>query len=571
MVTARTLALKLEFHLFKKQRALLRSIVPARWQAQIRRKLRAWYLVWDAAEYHAWLERERPARRIRYSGALEKGFLSVLTPVWDGTPLRYFRPLARSIVAQNSSGAAEWVILNNGCQNRELLSYLDTLSEHSWITLLHSPVNTGIVGGLRLCLESAGGRYILPVDADDWLYPDCLEVVSWWIRQAGFPPLLYSDEDKLIGAQAVQPYLKPDFDPVLLLNSAYIAHLGVIDRELALKHGAYTDKDTEGSADWDLFTRFWLAGQATVHIPEVVYGWRMHPESTADDAHSKPYVHSSQKAVLQRYLENSGLAAKYQVEYSPLLPGSADWWLHRRPIDPWPAMLISLETRCEAASQPLDYPEIPRFSFSIDASFESLAALILSSSRPEDDLICLIANNLQVDRADWLWEAIGLFERFPDTAMIGGWIRNRAHVTMSAGYVLGFGGGCQCPDRGRPALDPGYSTQMLKQRSVSAVSSQFSVFRAGFLSELLKDAGAQASIPMLGAWAGAHALRTRKRVIYSPYLSAVSGVDWDALIKPEEVAEFQRTNADLMPDRRFYPAAFSLRDGYRLRSEPRTS
>jgi O-antigen biosynthesis protein len=46
-----------------------------------------------------------------------------------------------------------------------------------------------------------------------------------------------------------------------------------------------------------------------VHIPEVVYSWRMHPESTADDAGSKPYIHSSQKAVLHRYLDAAGLAS----------------------------------------------------------------------------------------------------------------------------------------------------------------------------------------------------------------------------------------------------------------------
>jgi isocitrate lyase len=147
--------------------------------------------------------------------------------------------------------------------------------------------------------------------------------------------------------------------------------------------------------------------------------------------------------------------------------------------------------------------------------------------------------------------------------MIGGHIRNSAQVTMSAGYVLGFGGGCGCPDLGRPAVDPGYATQLRKQRSVSAVSSQFAVFRASFLTELLNDlnGGTSTSICMLGAWAGAYALRNRKRVIYSPYLSGVSDLDWDALAKPEEVNEFERKNSDLMPDHRFYPAAFDMRVG----------
>ncbi len=327
----RTFALKLEHHLFKKDGAWLGKFISKRGQAAIRRRMRARYLLWDARQYRVWLDAELVARKSRYSGEILFGLLSILTPVWDGTPLRYLRPLADSIIQQNPAGAAEWVILDNGCQNKDLLAYLDQLKrQHSWIQIPRSPVNAGIIGGMRLCLEAARSRYICAVDSDDWLYPDCLQIVSWWIEKHNYPPILYTDEDKIIDERAVQPYLKPDFDPVLLTNSAYIAHLGVIDRQLALEQGAYADKTTEGSPDWDLFTRFYVSGKPAVHIPEVVYSWRMHPESTADDAGSKPYIHSSQKAVLERYLDSSGLAQKFEIEYSPILKGTCDWWLHRR-------------------------------------------------------------------------------------------------------------------------------------------------------------------------------------------------------------------------------------------------
>ncbi len=565
MFNARTLALKLEFHLFRKEGALLQKLVPVKTQAAIRRRLRAKYLLWDARHYRAWLNREMQTRKAKYACPLESGLLSLLTPVWDGTPLNYFRLLAESVIQQSSSGRAEWVILDNGCQNKEILTFLATLQQYPWVTLTHSSSNAGIIGGLRLCLEAAGGRYVLPVDSDDWLYPDCLQIVTWWIRSKGFPPLLYTDEDKMIGPSAVQPYLKPDFDPVLLLNSAYIAHLGVIDRKLALEQGAYADKSTEGSPDWDLFTRFFVAGKPAVHIPEVVYSWRMHPESTADDAGSKPYIHSSQKAVLERYLNATGLAHKYDVEYSPLLKNSCDWWLHRRPVDPGPALLVSLTTGADPAVQFLDYPVIPHLALSPTATVKALTELVTDAAESENDLVCLLSDDLEIDPTDWLWEALGLFERFPDAAMIGGRIRNSAGLTMSAGLVLGFGRACDCPDRGRPAIDPGYFTQMMKQRSVSAVSSQFAVLRAAAVYELAKH-NPTASVAMLGPWLGAWALRTGKRVIYSPYLSGVSSLDWDALPKPAEIAEFHRSNADLMPDHRFYPAAMGMQAGqaYRL-------
>ncbi len=55
----------------------------------------------------------------------------MVTPVWDGTPLRYLRVLAESLIAQNANGASEWVVLSNGVQKKELLDYLQQLRRHA--------------------------------------------------------------------------------------------------------------------------------------------------------------------------------------------------------------------------------------------------------------------------------------------------------------------------------------------------------------------------------------------------------------------------------------------------------
>ncbi len=59
-------------------------------------------------------------------------------------------------------------------------------------------------------------------------------------------------------------------------------------------------------------------------------------------------------------------------------------------------------------------------------------------------------------------------------------------MILEAGRYFGFGGVCGCPNRGRSLSDPGYFSQMWKQRSVSAVSIQFAVMRAAFLVDLLE-------------------------------------------------------------------------------------
>ncbi len=498
----------------------------------------------EVREYREWLSRRQRLLDAAYREPLRPGLLSILTPVWDGSPVPYLKALARSIIGQNEQGACEWVILDNGCSRPYLLHHLQKLARYEWVKLLPHPTNIGITRGLRQCLEVAGGRYVLPVDADDYLHHEALRIVTSYIVANGYPPLLYSDEDKVIGTSIgrpgfYQPYLKPDWDPVLLLNSAYIAHLGVVDRAKGLELGAYTDPETEASPDWDLFLRFMAAGNSAVHIPEVLYSWRVHARSTADDAASKPQVHSSQRAALQRFLNTSGSACRFQVEHSPLFGGAPHWTMIRKQAGPAARVSVVLDesdARAEAAS------------------LLSLAQELAGAN----GFLHLVGQDVEIESPDWFWEILGITELHPDTVMIGGRIRNRSGVIIEAGRYFGFGGVCGDPNRGRTADDPGYFAQMWKQRSVSAVSTQFAVIRARFLVDVLAKAPNRISVAFLGAWAGAEALRGGNRIVYSPFLSGVSELDWDTFVSRDEENLFARINADIIPDRRFYSRNLSL-------------
>lgn len=519
----------------------------------------------EAREYRPWIAECVRERRSIYTEGLEPGLLSVLTPVWNGSPVSYLKKLAESIAAQNRSGACEWVVLDNGCTKASLRSCLADLGALGWVKLRRLEANIGITGGLRHCLEHATGRYVLPVDADDYLYPDSFQVVTSFVQRAGYPALLYTDEDKVIGTTFFQPYLKPDWDPVLFLNSAYTAHLGVIDREKALELGAYSDSRTEGSPDWDLFIRFMIADYSPMHIPEVLYSWRVHAHSTADDAASKPYVHSSQKAVLQRFLDAQANPAKFGIEYSPLLGGAAHWHFSRKHSDPRALISAVLMTGSGSRGNHAkgNYPEIRRSPVPIGASVDCLA-LLATEVAEQDGFLHLIGDDVEVDDGDWPWEALTLFELHTDTVMIGGRIRNREGRLTDAGRYFGFRGACGCPDRGRSVVDPGYFGQVWKQRSVSAVSTQFAVMKASFLLELLAVLPRQVSLPFLGAWAGAHAIRSGKRIVYSPFLSGVSELDWDSLVAGSERNVFEEINWDLIPDLRFYSRYLSLERPFAL-------
>jgi hypothetical protein len=135
--------------------------------------------------------------------------------------------------------------------------------------------------------------------------------------------------------------------------------------------------------------------------------------------------------------------------------------------------------------------------------------------------------------------------------MIGGRIISKSQQVLAAGQYFGFGDGCSSPDRGRSSTDPGYFAQMWKHHSVSAVSSEHCIVDAAFLRDSVQSlitSGLPVTVFHLGAWCGALARRQGRRVIYSPFMHAMTGSDWSSHVSESEHRAFAHYAWDLMPD-----------------------
>jgi Glycosyl transferase family 2/Methyltransferase domain len=511
----------------------------------------------DSYDYSTWIETRVASRGSLY--AIASGpLLSLLTSVWN-TPPEYLHAL-HATVAQQDWLDFEWIVLDNGSNERVTVAALEELSQDERVRFFRVDENRGIVGGMRYCLERASADYVLPLDSDDLLYPDALRIMSWHIEQAGRPPLLYSDEDKMYDGRRRDPYFKPGWDPVLFLNSCYIAHLCAIDRSLALELRLYSDAAAEGCHDWDSFIRFMLAGHTPVHVPEVLYSWRMHGASAALNIESKPYLVASHQHVLGRFLAAQHAADRFQVAPSPLFNGTPDWWFRRDHSDARPLLSIVLGSGAEAALPRTSYPRHSAVAVPLSAPLSELSDLIRGQAEP-GALVQLVAAGVELEGDEWPWEAIALMELHPDTAMVAGRVFDQTNRIVAAGEYFGFGGDCGCPDVGRAVHDPGYFAQMWSQRSVSAASTILTIADSNFLDDALDATPADATLRFFGAWAGAYAARTQRRVVYSPHISGRGRLDraaWDREITSEERAAFTQQNADLIPELRFLSPMLSL-------------
>ena len=459
-------------------------------------------------QYGEYRKNRLAVRRKIYREKLVTGLIGFITTVWNTKP-EYIECLAQSVFLQDGGTDFEWIILDNGSTNHDTISCIEALRAHPCVKLFRVDQNLGIIGGMRFCLEHSSARYVLPLDSDDYIYPDCVRVVTGEIIANNFPPLLYTDEDKVDGDIFFEPYFKPDWDPVLFSNSCYIAHLCIIKRELAIKLGCYTDPTVEGSHDWDTFTRFYSQGYTPEHIPEVLYSWRVHQNSTSGNIACKSYIFDSQRSVLTKFLNSNEVGKQYELQLSPLFNGTPDHWIRRK------SKIPANSTRINWVSGKNDSCNIEQKTV-----IRSVADLNIEIKKlpKEIEYIHLVEAGIEIRHADWSDDWYAYFELFPDTVAVGGQIHDGKINIYTGGYI-GFGWGCGCPDTGRMLCSPGYFAQLWKPHSVNSVSSYNIIIQRRFLEESLALLiNCPVSLDWLGCWLGAEAKRRKSRIVYTPFL-----------------------------------------------------
>ena len=100
----------------------------------------------------------------------------------------------------------------------------------------------------------------------------------------------------------------------LLRSNNYICHFFVARRSIVEKVGGFR-KEFDGAQDYDFIFRCTENSREVVHIPEILYHWRTHKASTADNPASKMYAFEAGKRAIEAHLERNGV--KGVVSHTP--------------------------------------------------------------------------------------------------------------------------------------------------------------------------------------------------------------------------------------------------------------
>lgn len=178
--------------------------------------------------------------------------------------------------------------------------------------------NGGIVDASNDGLEMAQGEFIALLDHDDELHPDALALVHEALLGEPEADYVYTDEDKIdIAGHHSGPFFKPDWSPERMRTQMYTCHLSVLRRSLVEEVGGF-DPEFEGSQDWDLVLKVTERARRVLHVPRILYHWRM-IETSAAGGDAKPWAFEAGKRAVQAHCERTGVQAR--VEQDPSDPG----------------------------------------------------------------------------------------------------------------------------------------------------------------------------------------------------------------------------------------------------------
>lgn len=494
--------------------------------------------------------------------------ISILVPVYH-TPELFLRQMIASVQAQSYENW-ELCIADAAGENREQYAYIEELileyqKKDARIRYLQLERNYGIAENTNKALSMAQGTYLALLDHDDLLAPDALYEVARVIRDKS-ADFIYTDEDKVTEdlSEHYAPHFKPDFNLDLLRSNNYITHLTVVSRELAEKIGGFRN-EYNGAQDYDFILRCVELAECIVHIPKVLYHWRMHKDSTAANATGKMYAFDAGARAIEAHLQRMGVKGTveafgekeklgfYRVHYdlldrplvSIIIPNkdeqeSLDKCLRsiaKSSYDNYEVIIVennSTEERTFSYYKEItnaDHPknrtgELPQHikvvTWEAGQGFNYSAINNYGAGFAKGEYLILLNNDIELITEDWMEEMLGHCMR-PEVAVVGARLYYPDDSIQHAGIAVGVGGHVRGVATnlfvGMRRIQEGYLHRAAIQMDYSAVTAACMMLRrtvfeeAGGFTEKLSVAFNDVDL----------CLKIRKLgylIVYDPYVEA---------------------------------------------------
>ena len=452
-------------------------------------------------EYQEWYEKNKPSEeelaRQRKKKWKDPVVISVLVPAYR-TPEVFLKQMMESVLLQTYPYLELCIADGSGTDDSVEKVVKEYQKKDPRVRYRRLEKNEGIAGNTNAAIEMASGEYLALFDHDDLLSPNALFEVASAIEKEK-ADVIYTDEDKVTSdlKEHFQPHFKPDFNPDLLCANNYICHLFVVKRSLALKLGGQ-DPAYDGAQDYDFIFRCTENAEKIVHVAKILYHWRVHQASTADNPSSKLYAFDAGKRAIEAHLARIGAKAevshtkdlgfyrvKYQVQGNPMvsivIPNKDEKETLKKCLESiwkktsYPNYEIILVENNSTTQEIRDYykeldgKERVRVVY-WEKEFNYSAINNFGISYAKGEYILCLNNDITVISPDWLEELLANCQR-PEVGIVGARLYYPDNTIQHAGIVLGMGGCAGSLFVGLARSRGGYLHKAALQQDLSAVTA----------------------------------------------------------------------------------------------------
>ncbi|SCG87636.1 Chondroitin polymerase [uncultured Clostridium sp.] len=452
-------------------------------------------------EYQEWYEKNKPSEeelaRQRKKKWKNPVVISVLVPAYR-TPEVFLKQMMESVLFQTYPYLELCIADGSGTDDSVENVVKEYQKKDPRVRYRRLEKNEGIAGNTNAATEMASGDYLALFDHDDLLSPNALFEVASAIEKEK-ADVIYTDEDKVTSdlKEHFQPHFKPDFNPDLLCANNYICHLFVVKRSLALKLGGQ-DPAYDGAQDYDFIFRCTENAEKIVHVAKILYHWRVHQASTADNPSSKLYAFDAGKRAIEAHLARIGAKAevshtkdlgfyrvKYQVQGNPMvsivIPNKDEKETLKKCLESiwkktsYPNYEIILVENNSTTQEIRDYYKELDGKKRVrvvywDKEFNYSAINNFGISYAKGEYILCLNNDITVISPDWLEELLANCQR-PEVGIVGARLYYPDNTIQHAGIVLGMGGCAGSLFVGLARSRGGYLHKAALQQDLSAVTA----------------------------------------------------------------------------------------------------
>lgn len=451
--------------------------------------------------YQIWIEKNEPTKEELQEQKNTKfkinPKISIIIPMYN-TPVNFFEELVDNLIGQTYSNWELCLADGSPEENKELekIYKKDERIKYKFIG-----ENKGIAGNTNEALSLVTGDFVALLDHDDLLPLFSLYEIVKCINENPDVEFIYTDEDKFekLGGKRYDPYFKSDFAPDTLRANNFICHFSVFKKELMDKLGGFRS-EYDGAQDYDILLRMSEETNKIVHIPKILYHWRVHALSTAKaGGTAKPYAYEAGIKAIQDHINRLGLKGTveqgntlgtYKINYevignpkvSIIIPNKDYINTLKVCLNSLKKLttyenyeIIVVENNSEESEtfeyyKKIDGKDKIKVVYFPEKEFNYSKIINFGVKNSTGDYIIQLNNDTELMTPNWIQEMLGFAQR-EDVGAVGVELFYPDNTIQHAGIIIGIGGVAGHVFKNLPKGIHGYFSKDAMIQNLSAVTA----------------------------------------------------------------------------------------------------